>query len=326
MAWFVFGPTTQKPAGGYFYISSGADFESVKKELLEQGVLRHTSFFNVVAKSIGYYDHIRPGRFQIPEGTSIFSLVRMLKSGRQAEIRLVINKVRTKEDFASLIGRHHFEASSNDALRFLNDNAKLRPLGYDTNDIMTVIIPNSYLLYWNGDFEKIFNKLKKEHDLFWEGKRQHKAEALGFSSKEIYIIASIVEEETTKAEDKPRIASVYFNRLKKGMKLEADPTVKFAMRQFQLTRILHEHLSYASPYNTYYVKGLPPGPICTPSIATIDAVLNAPETNDLFFVAKPDFSGYSNFAATYEEHLQNAHAYQKALNELESRTPKPQRP
>jgi UPF0755 protein len=129
-------------------------------------------------------------------------------------------------------------------------------------------------------------------------------------------MASIVEEETNKADDKGRIASVYMNRIKKGMKLEADPTVKYAMRNFGLKRILHGHLAYPSPYNTYQQTGLPPGPICTPSINTIDAVLDAPETNYIFFVAKPDFKGYSNFAATYPEHLVYAKMYQKALDSL----------
>jgi len=129
-------------------------------------------------------------------------------------------------------------------------------------------------------------------------------------------MASIVEEETNKEADKGKIASVYMNRMATGMKLQADPTVKFALKNFALTRILHGHLAYPSPYNTYQNTGLPPGPICTPSVKTIDAVLNAPKTNYTYFVAKPDFNGYSNFATTYEEHLVYAKAYQQALDSL----------
>jgi len=132
----------------------------------------------------------------------------------------------------------------------------------------------------------------------------------------VYILSSIVEEETNKQEDKGKIASVYLNRLRSGIKLAADPTIKFALRDFGLKRIFFKHISYPSPYNTYLNAGLPPGPICTPSIKTIDEVLNAPATNYLYFVAKPDFSGYSNFATSYQEHKKNAKAYQQALDSI----------
>jgi UPF0755 protein len=181
---------------------------------------------------------------------------------------------------------------------------------------LTIIVPNSYLFWWNGSFKKIFERLKKQHDYFWEGERTQKAKSKGYSPEQIYTIASIVEEETNMEADKGKIASVYFNRVAKNMKLEADPTVKYAMRDFGLKRILHGHLNYSSPFNTYQNKGLPPGPICTPSINTIDAVLNAPKTDYIFFVAKPDFNGYSNFAATYAEHQKYAKAYQQALDSL----------
>jgi UPF0755 protein len=319
LIWIFFGGTTYAPQKIFFYIRTGSDYATVKKELKAQGILRNTFFFDILSSAVSYQKHVKPGRYEIHEGMSLMQLVKKLKRGTQSEIRLVIKKVRTKEEFASLIGKHEFEVHAEEALQFLKDPKKLSPYGLDTTNVMTIIIPNSYLLYWNGGFEKIFNRLKKEHDLFWEGSRQNKAKNLGFTEKEIYIIASIVEEETTKTEDKPKIASVYINRLRKGMKLEADPTVKFAMRNFGLTRILHEHLTTPSPYNTYFVKGLPPGPICTPSISSIDAVLNASDTDFLFFVAKPDFSGYSNFTGDYNQHLKNAHAYQDALDKLQQK-------
>jgi len=158
------------------------------------------------------------------------------------------------------------------------------------------------------------SRLKSQHDYFWEGRRMESAKKLGLNELQVYTIGSIIEEETNAESDKGKIASVYINRLKKGMKLEADPTVKYAMRNFSLTRIMYEHLKYLSPYNTYQITGLPPGPICTPSISTIDAVLESPKTDYIFFVAKPDFSGYSNFSNNYSKHLENAKLYQKALD------------
>ena len=315
VAWIFLGPTINTSNVRYFYIHTGDDFAAVKENLTAKGILNNTFFFTVIAKQVHYPEHVKPGKYAIPSNSNLIHLVRMLHAGTQAEVRLVINKIRTKEDFAGKIGTQ-FEADSTEVIRFLCSNDSLRSYQLDTNTVMTTFIPNSYLFYWNGSFRRIFDRLKKQHDYFWEGKRTKRANALGYTPIEIYTIASIVEEETNMESDKGKIASVYFNRLKKGMKLEADPTVKYAMRNFELTRILHGHLDFPSTHNTYYTKGLPPGPICTPSINTIDAVLEAPKTDYIFFVAKPDFSGYSNFAATYAEHLTYAKSYQKALDEL----------
>jgi UPF0755 protein len=181
---------------------------------------------------------------------------------------------------------------------------------------MSLIIPNTYSLYWNTTPSKILDKLAGEKEKFWTPERLAKARAQHLTPLQVYTMASIVEEETNKDDDKGKIASVYINRLANGMKLQADPTVKFALKDFGLKRILFKHLSYDSPFNTYQNGGLPPGPICTPSVTTIDAVLNAPQTNYIYFVAKPDFSGYSNFASTYSEHMIFAKAYQQALDSL----------
>jgi UPF0755 protein len=182
--------------------------------------------------------------------------------------------------------------------------------------MLTSVIPNTYSIYWNTPAEKIIDKLHTEKEKFWNSEREAKAKALNLTPEQVYIMASIVEEETNREADKGKIASVYMNRIAAGIKLQADPTVKFALKNFALTRILHGHLTYASPFNTYQNLGLPPGPICTPSIKTIDAVLNAPQTNYIYFVAKPDFNGYSNFATSYAEHLVFAKAYQQALDSL----------
>ncbi len=234
-------------------------------------------------------------------------------SNRQS--RLVINKLRTANDFAKLIGKN-FSTDSVHACNYFTSNDSLQQLGVDTNTLMTLVIPDTYIMYWNTSLTNIMKRLQDERDKFWEEKnRLQKADSAGLTPKQVVTIASIVEEETNKNDEKGNVASVYINRYRKGMPLGADPTIKFALKDFGLRRILYGHLMVESPYNTYRNKGLPPGPICTPSEKSIDAVLNAPSTDYLFFVAKSDFSGYHHFSNTYAEHMQYARLYQKALNE-----------
>ena len=313
--WQVFGPTVSAPADKFFYVKTGSTFKDVKNELLSRQIIAGDFFFDKIAGQIKYSQNIKPGKYEIKDNSSLVSLLRMLKSGSQSPVNLVINKLRTKEDLASKIGRS-FECDSLEVIRFLTNNDSLQNFKLDTNTVMTAVIPNTYELKWNTSFKKLFARLRSEQEKFWTEERLKKAAAKNLTTKQVYIMASIVEEETNKAEDKLLIASVYRNRIAQGQRLEADPTVKYAMRNFGLKRILRGHLQYESPYNTYKNTGLPPGPICTPSAKTIDAVLNSPETDYIFFVAKPDFNGYSNFASTYAQHLLFAKAYQKALDSL----------
>ncbi len=315
IAWLVFGPTVKAPEGKFFYIHTGASYQQVKEDLLKNKIIRNGFIFDQLSKKAGYPQNTRPGKYEIKNRSSLYNLVKMLRSGMQTPVRLVINKLRTKEDLAQKIA-NHFEVDSLDAIRFLLSNDSLKRFGLDTNTAMTAIIPNTYLLKWNSSFEKLFQRLDEEQEKFWTPERRARAKAEGLSPREVYTMASIIEEETNNAADKAKIASVYLNRMRKGMRLEADPTVKYALRNFALKRILRGHLDVASAYNTYRNSGLPPGPICTPSANTIDAVLHAPETNYLFFVASPSFDGSSNFAETYAEHLIYARAYQKALDSL----------
>jgi UPF0755 protein len=314
-AWNVFGPTIDAPEGKYFYIRTGSTYEDVKARLREEGIISNAFIFDKISRQVKYDKNVKPGKYEITDESNLVSLIRMLKAGRQSPVKFVITKLRTKEDLAARIGKN-FEADSAKAIAFITNNDSLQKFGLDTHTVMTLVIPNTYLMQWNGSMFKIMTRLKKEHDDFWTEERSAKASALNLSPEQVYTMASIVEEETNKKEDKGLIASVYINRIKKGMRLEADPTVKYAMRDFGLKRILQGHLKYPSPYNTYLNTGLPPGPITTPSSRTIDAVLDAPQTNYIFFVAKPDFKGYSNFAVTYEEHLKFANAYRKALDSL----------
>lgn len=313
--WKLFGPTINSPEEKFFYIHTGSNYQNVKDSLINKNILSGTFWFDKVAGYLDYDKSIKPGKYKIDEGMSLVSLVRMLRSGNQSPVNFIITKLRTKEDLAKKIGKN-FECDSATFIHFLNNTDSLTKYNLDTNTVMTSVIPNTYVLKWNNTPSSIFGKLFVAQQKFWTTERKSKATTLNLTEKQVYTLASIVEEETNKQDDKGKIASVYLNRIRSGMRLAADPTVKFAMRDFGLKRILFKHLSYISPYNTYQISGLPPGPICTPSIKTIDAVLNAPSTNYLFFVAKSDFSGYSNFATGYAEHMLFAKAYQHALDSI----------
>ena len=315
-AWWTFGPsTTFTESKKAFYIETGSSFTKVQRDLERAGFVKYNRTFKIISKLFKYNENIKAGRFVFEKNASIYTIFRTLRSGRQTPVNLVITKLRTKEDLAEKIS-NNFECDSLTVITYLNSNDSLANYKLDSNTVMTAIIPNTYSLLWNTSFPKIFKKLFYEQQKFWNEERSKKAAALQLTKTQVYTLASIVEEETNKEEDKGKIAGVYINRMQKGMRLGADPTVKFAMKNFALKRIYQKHLSFPSPYNTYQVSGLPPGPICTPSQKTIDAVLNAPATTYLFFVAKPDFSGYSNFAETYTEHLSYAKAYQEALDTL----------
>ena len=317
IAWQVFGPTVIAPEGKYFYIKTGSDYTAVKDALLEQKIISTGFFFDRLAKQAKYNNNVKPGRYLIKNSMSLYQLVKMLRAGRQTPVNLVITKLRTKEDLAQKIAAN-FETDSISVIEFLNNADSLKNYRLNDNTVMTAVIPNTYAVLWNTSPAKIFKKLFTEKEKFWNAERMKKAETLNMTPEQVYTMASIVEEETNKEEDKGNIASVYINRIASGQRLEADPTIKFALRNFGLKRIrnVHKEACAGSPYNTYYVTGLPPGPICTPSPKTIDAVLNAPATNYIFFVARPDWSGLSNFTQSYAEHLINAKNYQHFLDSI----------
>lgn len=315
--YILFGPATKFSNGSrYLYVRDNAPAQQQIMQQLDTGnIIRSTAIFNLLAKQAKAWQRTTPGRFEITKGQSIFSVVRMLRNNRQSPVKLVINKLRVREDLAKIIGKN-FSTDSLVTLSFLSNNDSLSSLGVDTNTLMTLIIPDTYFLNWNSSPKRILSRLKDEQDKFWsKNNREQKAAAQNLTKKQVYTLASIVEEETNKNDEKGNIASVYINRLNKGMPLAADPTIKFALKNFSLKRIYYGQLSTPSPYNTYRNKGLPPGPICTPQPVTIDAVLNAPKTDYLFFVAKSDFSGYHQFTSNFAEHDKYAKLYQEALNE-----------
>jgi UPF0755 protein len=290
------------------------NYEELDSMLKNDEVLAHPAVFNSLARRASYPSAMKAGKYEIRKNMSLLNILKMLRNGRQVPVNLVITKLRTREDLAGMIGRK-FECDSAAFMRFMNNTDTLRTYGLDTNTVMTMVFPNTYTYFWNTTPSRIFKKMEVAAQAYWTPERLEKAEAHHLNRITTYTLASIVEEETSRKEDKPRIASVYLNRLAAGMRLAADPTVKFALRRFDLKRVYEKYLLVESPYNTYLNAGLPPGPICTPSMESMDAVLNAPETRYFYFVAKPDFSGYSNFAETFPEHMKNAKEYQKSLDE-----------
>lgn len=314
--WLVFGTATAFTDNNrYFIIEEGKTSPSaVLQTLQKEGILSQTIGLSLIGTVRTIWPKIKPGKYEVKKGQSSFDIARMLRNGKQAELKLVINKLRTKADLAKLIGKQ-FNTDSASVMQFLQSNDSLRQLQTDTTQLFTILIPDTYIFYWNTPLSKMLKKLKENSDAFWQkNTRLSKARAKGLTREEAYTLASIVEEETNFDSDKYKIASVYLNRLKIGMPLQACPTIKYAMQDFTITRVYEKYLSNPSPYNTYRRKGLPPGPICTPSPKTIDIILEAPATDYIFFVAKSDFSGYHHFSNNYAEHNQYAKEYQKQLD------------
>jgi peptidoglycan lytic transglycosylase G len=316
LAWKFFGPVTKSPEGKFLYIRTGSVYADVKKQLLQNKILRTTNWFDLVAQRMGY-KIIKPGKYSVPNGMSVTNLVRMLKNGSQTPVNLTIIKFRTKEEFARKIGKE-FETDSLQMIKFLSNKDSLSHYQLDSNTWACAIIPDTYTFFWNSTPTRIFSKLHEASQKFWTDEKKQAAAEHGLSPCESYTLASIIEEETNLKEDKGKIASVYLNRIKKNMPLQADPTLKFAMKSFALKRIYEKDFRYHSPFNTYLNTGLPPGPICTPSIETIEEVLNSPETQYIYFVANSDFSGSHIFSTNYEDHRKLAATYHEALDKQDS--------
>lgn len=320
--WRFFGSATSfNESKKYLYVYTGnANQKAVMQSLKDSGFLKNPGLFEMVAGRLNVWERLRPGKYEIEKGSSLFTLARKLRNGSQTPVNLVITKLRTRYDLAALIGRK-FETDSTTMISYLFNSDSLRKFGLDTNTVMTAVFPNSYSLLWNSGPQRIFRKLNEQRTRFWTTERKQKAAALGLTPEQVHSLAAIVEEETLRKDEKPTIASVYLNRLKKDMNLGADPTVKFAVGDFTIKRLLFGHINStaSSPYNTYRNKGLPPGPICTPSEATIDAVLNPAQTDYLFFCAKPNGNGYHAFASNDVDHAKNAKAYQRWLDSLNIR-------
>ena len=298
----------------YVYIDDNDDLDSVSTKLSSIASGNAIMVFNTLSKVGGYADKIRTGRYAINPGEDVITVFRNLKNGHQEPVRLTIPESRTMDRLAGSLGKKLMIDSTALAI-CLQSQGFCEQYGCDTATIACLFVPNTYEVYWNTTIENLMERMQKEHDRFWNEERTDKASALGLTPNDVCTLASIIDEETANNGEKPMIAGMYLNRLEKGMPLQADPTVKFALKNFALKRIYHDMLFYDSPYNTYRNVGLPPGPIKIASIKGIDAVLNRVSHNYLYMCAKEDFSGTHNFAATYPEHLRNAAKYSKALNE-----------
>lgn len=258
----------------------------------------------------------RHGAYRIEEGMSPAKAARVLTRGMQQPVRITINGFRTLDNLAERVAAK-FDFTAEDLLNYLRDPATAEHYGLTPDQIMAVFVDDTYEAYWTATPQSLVGKIGDNYGKLWNADRREKASRLGITPAQAMIIASIVDEETNKADEKGMVARVYINRLRKGMRLQADPTVKYAVGDFSIKRITKKHLATESPYNTYRVNGLPPGPIRTTSRQTIDALLDSPETDVIYMCAREDFSGYHNFTASYEEHLRNARRYQDALDKLQ---------
>jgi UPF0755 protein len=276
-------------------------------------IIKNLKVLQWVAKKKNYPGMIKPGKYIIDRELSYNGIINLLRSGRQTPVRITFNNIRTLNQLAGKIGKQ-LEADSSQIINFLSDDSNYINDGFTKENIIALFIPNTYQFFWNTDAKGLYNRMLKEYRLFWNDQRLAKAKEKGLDPKEVAILASIIDDEVTKADDKPRIAGVYLNRLKRGIPLQACPTIKFALNDFTITRVLKKHLLTDSPYNTYKHKGFPPGPISCSSVEGINAVLNAEKHDYLYFAAKADFSGYHNFSRTLSEHNRYAAIYQKELN------------
>ena len=294
-------------------IGSNDTFKTVSNRLYDDLVVNDLVSFGFLSKILDYQENVKPGLYTLQPKMTNLELVRLLRSGKQTPVRVTFNNVRTKEDLAEKITAN-MEISKEQFLQLVQDSVYIRKFDFDEETIMSMFIPNTYELWWNTSPEALFDRMHREYQSFWTDERKQKASLLGLIPKEVSTLASIVQAESQKADERPRIAGVYLNRLRLNMPLQADPTLVFALGDFELKRVLNVHKETDSPYNTYKYAGLPPGPINLPDINSLDAVLNAEENDYLYFCAKEDFSGYHSFASTLAQHNANARRYQAALN------------
>ncbi|MDR0422660.1 MAG: endolytic transglycosylase MltG [Proteiniphilum sp.] len=301
------------PETVYIYIDREENYEEVVRQLEEKAGLPSEKIFRRLAERMNYPNRVKSGRYAVCDGMTMPDVIRQLRSGNQAPVSLTFNNMRTGENLAGRLSQQ-LMIDSLSLLNALNDPTRAEKFGFDEQTFILMFIPNTYEVYWNISIDKLLKRMKREYDLFWNEERKEKAGKTGLTPVQISILASIVEEEATYADEYPIVAGLYLNRLHRGMRLESDPTVKFAVGDLSLRRILYRHLEVESPYNTYRNAGLPPGPIRIPSIPAVEATLTPMQHRYLFMCAKDDLSGRHNFATTDAEHARNAAAYHRALN------------
>ena len=305
---------------GVILIYRNASYSAVMDSLKSSGTVKNIKSFERAARKRDLASHFEPGRYVIEPGMSNQYIIRMIANGWQTPAKVTLRGyIKTLDRLAAFLGRN-FEADSAAFATALKDTAMIDSLGFRPETFIGMFIPNTYEFYWTSSPESVIKRFKKEYEAFWSGERDRLAKEIGMDRNEVMTLASIVIGETNNAGEMPRIAGVYMNRLHRGMRLQACPTVIYAHLETEpgIRRLLHRHLQIDSPYNTYKIKGLPPGPIAIPTVTAIDAVLHYEKSDYLYFCAKPEFDGTHNFARTYSQHMANSRAYNKAFREREA--------
>lgn len=294
-------------------LSQGSEYDDALKQLQDESVLESDFSFKLIAQLTGIKKRFKKGRYAIKPGMSNIAMLRMFAAGKEEQVKLVLRSSWTLDKLLAHVSEE-LAADSMELVQIFNDSLKLKADGWSLETIPALFIPNTYFFYWNTSADEFYGRMLREYDAFWNEKRKAKAAKAGLSPLEVSILASIVEKETSKVDEMPTIAGVYLNRLRKNWKLEADPTVIYAVGNPDIRRVTIAMTETASPYNTYYTEGLPPGPICIPSMQAIEAVLKNKQHKFMFFCAKEDFSGYHNFTDNLSDHNLNSRRYQLELN------------
>jgi len=298
----------------HFFIPPGSNFKYIQNSLFDSGFVHDLVAFSFMAKIMNYDRQVKPGKYLLKTDMSNREVLNLFRSGQQAPVNVTFNNIRLKSELAEKICRNVIV----DPVEFeelLNDEEKAQKYGFNLSNFMTMFIPDTYQVYWTITAAELLDRMNQEYQKFWDEERIRKAEQSGLTQHQISILASIVAAESIKKDESSRIAGVYINRLNRGIALQADPTIIYAIGDFSIKRVLNKDKEIDSPFNTYKYRGLPPGPINLPSIHAIDAVLNYEKHKYLYFCAKEDFSGYHNFATNLRDHNNNANRYQRALNQ-----------
>lgn len=313
-AYQIFWGASVTDSQEYLYVHTNDTYENVLRRIKQENIVNNPELFNLAAKAMEYPENVKAGRYKLTPGMSNRKLLGNLRMGVQDPVKLRFANLRLKENLAGLLGKS-FEADSIQFSDILNNEAVAEQYGFTKDNFFAMFIPNTYNIYWNTSPDRVIERLNEEYKKFWTDERKEKAKKQNLTPIEVSILASIVRGEALHNDEMPMIAGLYLNRLKKGMLLQADPTVIFANNDFTIRRVLNKHLTIDNPYNTYRYKGLPPGPINMAPIVAIDAVLNPAQHDYIYMCAKEDFSGYHAFATNVTEHLVNARKFQKALDE-----------
>ena len=296
----------------FIIIDDNTDFNELIKKLEDDTLINDILSFSFLSKIMEYQENIKIGAYKVKMNMTNYDMITMLRSGNQTPIKLTFTYARKMDDLAEKI-TSRLKMSKDDLLNYLNDNIDDYN-GFEKSDIISVFLPDTYEVYWNVSPKNLTNKMYSEYKKFWNSERIAKLENINLNEKEAIVLASIVASETRMLDAADRVAGLYINRLRKNMRLQADPTLIFAANDFTIRRVLNKHKKIKSPYNTYIHKGLPPGPIRLVPKQYIDAVLNYEEHNFIYMCAKEDFSGYHAFATNLSDHNRNARKFQIALN------------